>query len=395
MPDDLAIRVERVSKKYCKNLRRSMTYGLRDLSRNAFGLRSRSDVLRRDEFWALDDVDLRLKRGESVGLIGPNGSGKTTLLKMINGIFWPDKGRIDIRGRVGALIAVGAGFHPLLTGRENVFINGAILGMNRQEIDARFDAIVDFAGIGEFIDTPVKHYSSGMFVRLGFAVAAHAEPDIMLVDEVLAVGDRGFQTKCFKKMGELRARGTTFVVVSHNMHTVTGFSDWVALLVKGKLVRYDNAFEGVREYSRLFMDEPELERLVSAGAGIEFHDVQLPPQKVAPGASLSFVLPYTASRAYEDVEVDLAIYDPRDPDMHFQATNRAHGVRVDLREGGGALKVTIRDVRLSGTVSTVVVAVWDRGRTEQLFWWRVPIEIESAPHSNGKSFLDVEYEVAT
>ncbi|GAH76747.1 unnamed protein product, partial [marine sediment metagenome] len=150
----------------------------------------------------------------------PFGSGKTTLLKLLNGIFWPDKGKISVKGRVGALIQVGAGFHPLLTGRENVYINAAILGMTKKEVDEKFDSIVEFADIGDFIDAPVKYYSSGMFVRLGFAVAVHCELDILLVDEVLAVGDLAFALKCHRKMSEFRLNGGTVVIVSHNMQAI-------------------------------------------------------------------------------------------------------------------------------------------------------------------------------
>ena len=149
--NDIVIKVENVSKKYSKSLKRSMLYGIQDIGRNMLGLSSRPDVLRKQEFWALNDVSFEVKRGETLGLIGANGSGKTTLLKMLNGIFWPDQGRISIKGRVGALIAVGAGFHPLLTGRENIYVNGAILGMSKKELDKKFDAIVEFADIGDFV----------------------------------------------------------------------------------------------------------------------------------------------------------------------------------------------------------------------------------------------------
>ena len=192
MNDGVDIKVDHVSKKYCKSLKRSMSYGIWDIARNTLGLSSRSSRLRKDEFWAVDDVSFEVSRGETVGIIGPNGSGKTTLLKMLNGIFWPDKGKITVKGKVGALIAVGAGFHPALTGRENIYVNAAILGMTKKEVEERFDNILKFADIGDFLDTPVKYYSSGMYVRLGFAVAAHCDPDILLVDEVLAVGDAGF-----------------------------------------------------------------------------------------------------------------------------------------------------------------------------------------------------------
>ena len=149
-------------------------FGVTDIGRNLIGLSSHHDKLRKNEFWAVDNISFEVKKGETLGIIGPNGSGKTTMLKMINGIFWPDKGKITVKGKVGALIAVGAGFHPQLSGRENIYINGAILGMSRKEISKKFDDIVDFADIGDFLDTPVKHYSSGMFVRLGFAIAVHS-----------------------------------------------------------------------------------------------------------------------------------------------------------------------------------------------------------------------------
>jgi ABC-type multidrug transport system ATPase subunit len=298
---------------------------------------------------------------------------------------------------VGALIAVGAGFHPLLTGRENIFVNGAILGMGKQEIEKNFDAIVEFAEVGDFIDTPVKHYSSGMFVRLGFAVAAHCDPDIMLVDEVLAVGDRGFQTRCFKKMGELRDNGTTFVVVSHNMHTVAGFADWVALLHKGDFTRYDSVFEGIRAYTKLFLGKGEeaIERLVSRGGHVEFSDVEVGPRDLAPGQAFTLSARYLASEAYDDIEVDLAVYDTRDTEFYFQATNRAYDRRIDLPKGEGKLTVRLRDLQMNGTLGTVVIAVWAKDRTEQLFWWRVPIEVSGIDHSTGKNFVPVDFEVTT
>src|SRR3989338_2566431 len=218
MSDDIAIKVENVSKKFCRSLKDSMLYGMTDIGKNLIGLGSNSSVLRKNEFWAVEGISFEIKRGASFGLIGPNGSGKTTLLKMLNGIFWPDKGKITTRGRVGALIAVGAGFHPLLTGRENIYINAAILGMTKAEVSNKFDAIVDFADIGDFLDTPVKHYSSGMFVRLGFAIAVHSHSEILLVDEVLSVGDIKFQAKCMNKMKQLDRDGVTIIFVSHSLN---------------------------------------------------------------------------------------------------------------------------------------------------------------------------------
>ena len=247
--DDIAIRLEHVSKKFCRYLRKSMLYGVQDIGRNLLRIGTRSDRLRKDEFWAVDDVSFDLHRGETLGLIGPNGSGKSTILKMLNGIFMPDKGKIEIKGRVGALIEVGAGFHPVLTGRENIYINGTILGMSKKEIDEKFDAIVDFADIGDFLDTPVKHYSSGMVVRLGFAVAVHTEPEVLLVDEVLAVGDLAFQGQCFNKINQLMNAGTTIVLVSHNLVTIRHYATQTLFINNGKTVFLGDSQEACEQYS--------------------------------------------------------------------------------------------------------------------------------------------------
>jgi lipopolysaccharide transport system ATP-binding protein len=254
MDDDVVIKVEHVSKKYCKSLKRSMLYGLEDIGRNLFGLSSHSEKLRMSEFWAVDDVSFEVRKGETLGLIGPNGSGKSTLLKMLNGIFWPDKGNITIKGRVGALIEVGAGFHPLLTGRENVYVNAAILGMTKEEVDTKFDDIVKFADIGDFIDAPVKTYSSGMFVRLGFAVAVHSEPDILLVDEVLAVGDKEFNIKCYQKMHDIRKRGTTIVLVSHNEYTIRETTENCLYIDNGKMKFLGPSEEAISLYMKEILE---------------------------------------------------------------------------------------------------------------------------------------------
>jgi ABC-2 type transport system ATP-binding protein len=194
------------------------------------------------EFTALNSVSLTVGDGESVALLGLNGSGKSTLLKLISGVMWPDRGRILTRGRVAGLIEVGAGFHPDLSGRENVYLNAAILGMSKKEIDARFDEIVAFSEIGDFIDTEVKHYSSGMFVRLAFAVAIHTELDVLLVDEVLAVGDAPFREKCIAKIRELSGAGKTMLVVSHDVDMVTRLCERGVLISHGN-VMYDGPIE--------------------------------------------------------------------------------------------------------------------------------------------------------
>jgi lipopolysaccharide transport system ATP-binding protein len=263
--DGVAIRVEHVSKKYCKSLKRSMLYGVKDIGRNTLGLSSHSEKLRKNEFWAVDDVSFEVKKGETLGIIGPNGSGKTTLLKMLNGIFWPDKGKITINGRVGALIEVGAGFHPMLTGRENVYINAAILGMTKEEVDEKFDDIVEFADIGGFLDTPVKFYSSGMFVRLGFAVAVHCEPNILLVDEVLAVGDVEFRAKCYNRIAEL-LENCAVVIVSHQMPAIARISSKCMVLNNGHSIFQGRAEDAIQCYYSL-LDEEKITIKHTVGSG--------------------------------------------------------------------------------------------------------------------------------
>lgn len=240
MKGDTILSVEGVYKKFSRSLRRSMLYGSADIAKSMLGLNYDSSKLRKGEFWSLQNINFELKRGETIGLVGANGSGKSTLLRLINGIFPPDVGKISVKGRIGALIAVGAGFHPHMTGRENIYLNGVILGMTKKEIDSKFQDIIDFAEIGDFIDAPVSTYSSGMYVRLGFAIAIHSLPDIVLIDEVLAVGDAKFQRKCLDKIKELRDNSnTSFILVSHNMQNIESMCSKVILLHKGNQVVVD------------------------------------------------------------------------------------------------------------------------------------------------------------
>ncbi len=198
---------------------------------------------------AVNDVNFALEPGEAMGIIGPNGAGKTTILKLLSGVTHPTSGKIAINGRFSALIELGAGFHPDLSGRENIFLNGTILGMQRAEIQQRFDQIVDFAGIGAFLDTPVKRYSSGMYARLGFSIAAHVDPDVLLVDEVLAVGDYAFQQKCYAHMDMLRQRGTSLIFVSHNMEAIRRVCDRGLVMYRGNNIFQGSAAEAVIAYS--------------------------------------------------------------------------------------------------------------------------------------------------
>ena len=201
--------------------------------------------------WAVKDINFTLNPGEALGIIGPNGAGKTTILKLLSKVTYPTSGSIEMNGRFSALIELGAGFHPDLTGRENVFLNGTILGMRKTDIESRFDQIVDFAGIEKFIDTPVKRYSSGMYARLGFSVAAHVDPEILLVDEVLAVGDMAFQKKCYERMVDLIKNGTTLIFVSHNMRAIQKVCQRSMVLYRGETAFEGSASDATAEYSNI------------------------------------------------------------------------------------------------------------------------------------------------
>lgn len=218
-------------------------------------LQSHKSKSNESSFWALRGVSAQLEAGSTVGLIGPNGSGKSTLLKVIGGIIQADDGSVKTRGRLAALLELGAGFHPDLSGRDNVYLNAAIFGMSKEETDARFDDIVAFSGISQFIDTAVKFYSSGMYVRLAFAVAVHSDPDILLVDEVLAVGDELFQQKCLDKIEEFQKEGRTIVIVSHSMGQITALCDRVMVLEKGNLVFDGNPYDAVDVMRRGFLGQ--------------------------------------------------------------------------------------------------------------------------------------------
>jgi len=252
---DTLVRVENVSKKFCRDLKRSLWYGMKDLGNELLGREHAGDGrLRPDEFWAVKGVSFDLKRGECLGLIGPNGAGKTTLLRMLNGLIKPDAGRIEMQGRVGALIALGAGFNPVLSGRENIFVNAAILGFTRTEIRRRIDDIVAFSGLGEFIEAPVQQYSSGMHVRLGFSIAANASPDILIVDEALSVGDAHFQQSSFERIRKLRDNGVAIIFVSHDVHAITAICNRVILLNRSEVVAEGRPEAVLNYYNALLAD---------------------------------------------------------------------------------------------------------------------------------------------
>jgi lipopolysaccharide transport system ATP-binding protein len=342
MPDSV-ISVENLSKRYVigheshqDNLRDTLHHTARKLWRRfRWGTGFQTE-----EFWALRDVSFEVKRGEVVGIIGRNGAGKSTLLKILSRITEPTAGRVAIRGRVASLLEVGTGFHPELTGRDNIFLNGAILGMKRAEIRRKFDEIVDFAEVEKFLDTPVKHYSSGMYVRLAFAVAAHLDPEILIVDEVLAVGDTQFQQKCLGKMGSVARTGRTVLFVSHNMKAMEHFCNRGILLEQGRLCLDDTANTAVREYLRRNIRQPSSRRQVASDE-MELTELAVIPEQIAARGRLDFIFELHATR-------DCLIHD-----LHLLIYNSI-GDRiaiVDLREAKGSRRLPGgRRLRIKGHI---------------------------------------------
>lgn len=272
-----------------------------------------------DEFWALRNIDLEVLHGDVLGIIGRNGAGKSTLLKILSHITEPTEGRVEIRGRTSSLLEVGTGFHQELTGRENIYLNGSILGMNKAEIDRRFDEIVEFSEIELFLDTPVKRYSSGMYVRLAFAVAAHLEPDILFVDEVLAVGDVAFQKKCLGKMGDEAASGKTVLLVSHNMAAVESLCSRALLLEYGESIAIGRTRDVLDAYLALVAtaggqdlalrrDRQGNGKLRFTSLGFHAGDDAAPGDVVRCGEDLEFVLGYGATQNLKDVSISIGVY---------------------------------------------------------------------------------------
>ena len=323
----VAIRIEELGKRYrigqverYRSLRDSLADAmyapLRMMSSAVRGQNSKR-ALRDNYFWALKDVSLDIPEGQVVGLIGRNGAGKSTLLKILSRITEPTLGHARIHGRVGSLLEVGTGFHPELTGRENIYLSGAILGMRKREIERNFDAIVDFAEMGRFVDTPIKYYSSGMYVRLAFAVAAHLEPEILLIDEVLAVGDSAFQKKCLGKMDDIAATGRTIVFVSHNMAAVQNLCTYAYLLNNGQVAASGPVDEVITSYLKEVNSvqyKPLSERTERQGDGkLRFENVGVTcesQQNAICGSEACFSIPYTGIAPLRNVHVSIGFYTP-------------------------------------------------------------------------------------
>lgn len=340
-----SLRLDRVSKRY---LIRQAHVGA---APDGFVARLRQRFAPPNVFWALRDVSFEVARGEALGIVGPNGAGKSTLLKLLAGITAPTSGEISISGKLSALLEVGSGFHPELTGIENIYLSGTILGMNRKEIADKLEAIIDFAGVRPFIDVPVKRYSSGMVVRLGFSVAAHLNPDILLLDEVLAVGDAAFQKKCIDRVLELK-RSCTVVFISHDLAAVQQLCDRVIVMNQGEKV-YDGATAGaMTTYSALarFRSSPpprtESVAKTAEVISLEFLDrIGEPVQVVKTGDALRIRVDYKARIAVADVSFNVFFYGA-DGALHCQFTTWLSGETADLAPGNGIVEFSCEELGL-------------------------------------------------
>jgi ABC-type polysaccharide/polyol phosphate transport system ATPase subunit len=354
-----------VSKKYRIRQEREPDSSKHPIVQKLQGLRRRSQ-----EFWAVRDVSFEVERGEALGIIGHNGAGKSTVLKLLSNITTPTAGEIKINGSLSALIEVGSGFHPELTGRENVYLNGSILGMRRREITKKLDDIVEFAGIRQFLDTPVKRYSSGMYVRLGFSIAAHLDPDILLLDEVLAVGDSAFQAKCLQRIDDLRRGGTTIVFISHDLGAVQRLCDRVLLMNHGEIAASGSPQDVINEYQRSNSDfsaparagDQPLEKPKSAEiTALRFFDFDgNQTSTCSTGSPLIARIEYFARERVPDCAFEAFFYTA-DHQLHCQFTTELSDKRIDLEPGAGAVEFSCAEVGLLPALYYVDTTIKQRG----------------------------------
>jgi ABC-type polysaccharide/polyol phosphate transport system ATPase subunit len=348
---NITVRFERISKRY--RLRQGWYGSIQDAARD-WGRRLFRGSDDRGVFWALRDVSFEVERGDVVGLIGSNGAGKSTLLKILSRVTVPTSGTFFTRGRLGALIEIGAGFHPDLTGRENVYLNGALMGMRRREIDAKFDEIVAFADVPRFIDTPVKRYSSGMLVRLGFSVAAHTDPDVLLIDEVLAVGDAAFQTRCLNRLAEMKEQGKTIILVSHHMANILHHSRKVLWLQAGQVRGYGDPEATVEEYLQSVREVHAAGMTPLAGADGGDHPVRIetvalvdrqgqPRPKFQHGETVCIDIAFTMQRPVIDPVFEVTFQDSHGYPLGG-LTSRLDGIKVDPRLEHGTMRLTLSPI---------------------------------------------------
>jgi lipopolysaccharide transport system ATP-binding protein len=359
---EIAIRVENLSKLYRIGAAQERHDTLRDAL--AARLRRNEREAEPNTIWALKDVSFEVKRGEVVGVIGRNGAGKSTLLKLLSRITEPTSGRAEIHGRVGSLLEVGTGFHPELTGRENIYLNGVILGMKRVEISARFDEIVAFAELEKFLDTPVKRYSSGMYVRLAFAVAAHLEPEILLVDEVLAVGDAEFQRKCLGKMGDVAKEGRTVLFVSHNMAAIQRLCEKSLLLRCGELVASGPSHQVTGSFLGLGSGLATCwERSSAPNSSVSIRRIELadhfgrPMAEVTTASDLAVAVDFRIERPYRDLQMTVGLLDSYSQSI-FDSSPQDDGIAVPTLPGDYRAMVRIPAGILMPTRYAIKVGFW-------------------------------------
>ncbi|MDV7187435.1 ABC transporter ATP-binding protein [Lutibacter sp. TH_r2] len=401
--NEVLVKVENLSKKFCKDLKTSLWYGVKDLFTNVRG-NSKERTLRSQEFWALKNINFELRRGECLGLIGHNGAGKSTLLKILNGLINPDEGKVTIKGRVGALIELGAGFNPILTGRENIYNNGAVLGFTKKEIDSKVEEIIDFAEIREFIEMPVQNYSSGMKVRLGFSVAAQMEPDVLIIDEVLAVGDINFQLKCFDRIGELRKNGVAIVLVSHNLHQITTFCNRGIAISKGNQLYYGEVEKSIEYYKDSLADfnsEKEIEKVITGNKNFIIKDVNFSPKLINSNINfnneteLSIKIKYETKNKLKNLDVDIVLRASIMSGIDFfQANNKVNSSVIDLNEGEGELSITLKDLHINGLKMYLFIAIFNENREECIFWWRnIPVKFNYKNFYSGITTNKIEFSI--
>ena len=344
-----SILFDRVSKKFRRGEHHD---SLRDLipalGRRALG-RPAKKVSDDSEFWAVSDVSFEVPAGDALGIIGPNGAGKSTILKLLTRILRPTSGTCEVRGRVGSLIEVAAGFHPDLTGRENVYLQGAIVGMKRADIDAKFEQIVEFAGVGEFIDTPVKRFSSGMNARLGFAIAAHFDPEVLIIDEVLSVGDAAFQARCLDRMRELVIRGVPLVSVSHNMAATLALCSRAILLDRGRVIYSGSAADTVRKYRQTGVHS---QRRQTPRHGIQLAGVRLldghgeQSDVLADGGRMTIRVGYEAIETIDAPEFGVDIHTA-EGSYCFGVSTRLDGQSIERVSGHGYVDLSFASLNLA------------------------------------------------
>jgi ABC-type polysaccharide/polyol phosphate transport system ATPase subunit len=365
------LQFDRVSKKY--RIRREV----QDVASQGRLARLGEFRKRQRDFWALKDMSFKVARGETLGIIGPNGAGKSTVLKLLSKITAPTSGEITILGKLSALIEVGSGFHPELTGRENVYLSGSILGMRRREIAEKLNSIIEFSGVSEFIDVPVKRYSSGMYVRLGFSIAAHLQPDILLLDEVLAVGDAEFQSKCLQRISELKATGTTIVFISHDLNAVEFLCDRVLLLQHGEIVADGLPRDVIRQYgqgtngtlqassaSEVMAESSDVVRVT----GLTFHDYE---GNEISQARTTFPLlarvEFLVNQPVRDVSFEVYYYS-QDGKLHCQYSTSFDEDQIDLKPGKGAIEFLCDELGLQPGLYYADVSIKRRADKEELVW---------------------------